>query len=61
MNDILITESGLLAAAHLVGQGALMRALKRGDLYSEKDGNGTTAAEYMENYGGFNINEIKKW
>jgi hypothetical protein len=58
MNDVEITESGLLAAAHLVGHRALRRAILAGDLNSEADGNGTTAREYMENYGGFNIDEI---
>jgi len=59
MNGILITESGLLAAAHLVGIGALNGAIKRGDLTSAWDGNNVTAKEYMELFGGYNIDEIK--
>ena len=59
MNGILITESGLLAAAHLVGIGSLNRAIKSGDLTSARDGNGITAKEYMELFGGYSIDEIK--
>lgn len=59
INGIEITESGLLAAAHLVGIGDLRDAVNAEDLYSAKDGNGTTAAEYMKKYGGYNVDEIK--
>ena len=59
MNGIIITESGLVAAAHLVGIGKLQNALKKGDLTSEEDGNGTTALSYMTKFGGYNIDPIK--
>lgn len=59
MNDIEITESGLVAAIHLVGIGDTKEALEIGDLSSKSDKNGTTAKEYMENFGGYNLNEIK--
>ena len=59
MNGVLITDSGLLAAAHLVGIGALNKAMKASALNSAKDGNGVTAREYMEMFGGYNVDEIK--
>jgi len=60
ISGIKITESGLLAAAHLVGIGGLKKALESGDLTSVKDGNGTTAASYMKWFGGYKIDEVKK-
>lgn len=59
MNGVLITESGLLAAAHLIGVGGIKKALETSDLTSVKDGNGVTAKEYMELFGGYNIDAIK--
>jgi hypothetical protein len=59
MNGILITESGMLAAAHLVGHNGVLKALQSGDLTSQKDGLGTTAFEYMSLLGGYDISAIK--
>jgi len=60
MNGVVITESGLLAAMHLVGVGAVRNAIRKGDLASEKDGNGTTALSYMVRFGGYNVDQITK-
>ena len=60
MNDIEITVSGLLAASHLVGNGKLLKAFAVGDLYSEWDANLTTAAEYMEQFGGYYLEKYEK-
>ena len=54
-----ITESGLVAAMHLVGIGSLITALEMGDLTSEHDNNGTTAREYMDTFGGYDLDEIR--
>ena len=59
MNGVTITESGLVAAMHLVGIGSLITALEMGDLTSEHDNNGTTAREYMDTFGGYDLDEIK--
>ena len=59
MNGVTITESGLIAAAHLIGIGGLRSALVKRDLMSEKDDNGTTAKEYMDTFGGYDLNETK--
>jgi len=60
MNGVLITESGLLASAHLIGAGGLQRAFRNGDLASVWDGNGVTALEYMQLFRGFNVENITR-
>ena len=51
-----VTQSGLLASCHLVGIGTMKKALNRGKpVY---DGFGTPATEYMELFGGYNIDEV---
>jgi len=59
MNGIKITESGLLAAAHLIGFGDLIAALQKGDLLYKSDELGTTAFEYAELLGGYDISDVK--
>ena len=53
-----VTRSGLLAACHLVGVGSMKKALTSGQVV--RDGFGTPAAEYLELFGGYNINEVWK-
>ena len=53
-----VTRSGLLAACHLVGIGTMKKALASGE--TVRDGYGTPAAEYLELFGGYNINEVWK-
>jgi hypothetical protein len=45
VNGIYITESGLLAAAHLAGPGNVRKFFRKG--YEFKDGNGTKMTSYM--------------
>ena len=45
VNGIYITESGILAAAHLAGAGNVKKFFRRG--YEFKDGNGTKMTSYM--------------
>ncbi len=59
MNGVKITESGLIASIHLVGIGGTIEALEAGDLFSKTDGNKVPAKEYMENFGGYNLNDVK--
>lgn len=47
-NQIKITESGLLAASHLVGAGAVSKMLKSGVV--PKDGNGVKATSYLREF-----------
>jgi len=53
INGMLITESGILAAAHLGGQGSVKRYFKNGKVF--KDGNGTKITSYMEKFSGYDI------
>lgn len=54
VHGVLITESGILAAAHLAGQGNVRKFFRNG--YEFKDGFGTTMTSYMEMFGGYNLN-----
>lgn len=51
-----ITQSGLLAACHLVGVKAMSRALATGEIVC--DGNGVPASEYLELFSGYRISEV---
>ena len=49
-----ITESGLLAAAHLAGSGYVKRFFQKG--LDFKDANGTKMTFYMKQFGGYKLN-----
>lgn len=53
INGVYVTESGVLAAAHLAGQGNVKRFFRKG--YEFKDGYGTTMTSYMEKFGGYQL------
>ncbi len=53
VNGMLITESGILAAAHLGGQGSVKRYFKNGKVF--RDGNGTKITSYMHKFSGYDI------
>jgi hypothetical protein len=53
INGMLITESGILAAAHLGGQGSVKRYFKNGKVF--RDGNGTKITSYMDKFSGYDI------
>lgn len=53
-NGIVITESGLLAAAHLGGPGSVRKWFKRGK--DKKDAFGTSITSYMKAFGGYDLN-----
>jgi len=54
IHGVLITESGVLAAAHLAGQGNVRKFLKNGFVF--EDGNGTKMTSYMKQFGGYILN-----
>lgn len=54
INGIYITESGILAAAHLGGQGSVRRYFRNGKVF--KDGYGTKITSYMSDFSGYDIN-----
>jgi hypothetical protein len=51
INGILITESGLLAAAHLGGAGSVKKWFRTGKI--KQDGNGVKITQYMEQFSGY--------
>ena len=53
INGIYITESGILAAAHLGGQGSVKRYFRNGKVF--RDGNGTKITSYMNKFSGYDI------
>jgi len=50
---IYITESGIVAAAHLGGAGSVKLFFKGGIIF--KDGNGVPITTYMKEFGGYNL------
>ena len=54
IHGILVTESGLLAAAHLGGQGSVKKWFRNGRI--RKDGNGVKITSYMKQFGGYILN-----
>ena len=54
VNGIYITESGILAAAHLGGAGNVRKFFRKGNEF--KDGNGTKMTSYMIRFADYNLN-----
>ena len=52
-HGVFITESGLLAAAHLAGAGNVRKFLRNGK--DKRDGLGTPLTEYLTKFGGYNL------
>ncbi len=53
INGMYISESGILAAAHLGGQGSVKRYFKNGKVF--KDAYGTKITSYMKTFSGYDI------
>ena len=54
VNGIYITESGILAAAHLGGAGNVRKFFRKG--FEFEDGNGTKMTSYMIRFADYNLN-----
>ena len=54
LNGILITESGILAAAHLGGAGSVRKYFRSGKVM--EDGNGVKITSYLNQFSGYNLN-----
>ena len=54
INGVYITESGLLAVAHLAGAGNVRRFFRKG--YEFRDGNGTKMTSYMIKFADYDLN-----
>lgn len=58
MNGIVISESGVLAAAHLAGPGAVKKYLRSGGVDGFADAFGTTIRYYMKRFSGFDTSFV---
>ena len=59
INNTIITESGIIAAAHLAGPGNVKKYLRSGGKYNTKDAFGTSISKYMEHFEGYDLSMIK--
>lgn len=55
INGVQITQSGLLAGAHLVGYGGLQKYLSSNGAKDVVDGNGTPISQYIQKFGGYTV------
>ena len=58
VDGVKITESGILAAAHLGGSGSVKRFLNSNGQKKCKDDYGTSVKTYMRDFGGYETTEI---
>ncbi len=59
IDGVHITESGILAAAHLGGAGSVRKYLNSNGLRKVKDGYGTSLRSYMKQFGGYETHNIE--
>jgi hypothetical protein len=59
ISGVRITESGILAAAHLGGVGSVKRFLRTNGKRKCKDEYGTSVKSYMKDFGGYETSGIK--
>ena len=59
ISGIQITESGILAAAHLGGAGSVKKFLKSNGRRKFKDGYGTSIMEYLNDFAGYDTSLIE--
>jgi len=58
INGVRITESGILAAAHLGGAGSVRKFLKSNGAKKCKDAYGSSISSYMKQFGGYETHNI---
>ncbi len=58
INGVVVTESGILAAAHLSGPGAVKKYLRSGGVEGFSDAFGTTIRYYMKRFGGYDTSFV---
>ena len=59
VNGTVVTESGILAAAHLAGPGNVKKYLRSYGLDNFEDGFGTTVQYYMKRFSGYDTSFVK--
>lgn len=55
-DSVLITKSGMLAGAHLVGAGGVLSYLRQDSIYRTYDGNDVHVSEYIDEFKGYDLN-----
>ena len=58
ISGVIVTESGILAAAHLGGAGSVKRFLKTNGARKCRDQYGTSVKTYMKDFGGYETHAI---
>lgn len=58
INGVKVTESGILAAAHLAGPGSVKKYLRSGGVVAFSDAFGTSLAYYLKKFGGYDTRFI---
>ncbi|WP_292890421.1 peptidoglycan-binding protein LysM [Nonlabens sp.] len=53
-----VTQSGMLAAAHLSGPGGVKKFLKSNGRISNKDAYGSSVRSYMKKFGGYDLTDV---
>jgi hypothetical protein len=59
MNGVKVTESGILAAAHLAGAGNVKKYLRSGGVFRFEDAFGTSIRYYLKRFSGYDTSFIK--
>ncbi|WP_248912321.1 peptidoglycan-binding protein LysM [Gelidibacter algens] len=59
IHGITVTESGILAAAHLAGPGSVKKFLRSFGEYNFSDAYGTSISSYMKRFSGYDTSFIK--
>lgn len=59
INGVAVTESGILAAAHLGGAGSVKKFFKNNGKRTIKDNYGTSLQSYMKKFGGYDTSFIE--
>lgn len=59
INGVVVTESGILAAAHLAGPGSVKKYLRSGGKEGFADAYGTTVKYYMKRFAGYDVSAVK--
>lgn len=59
INGILITESGMLAAAHLAGPGNVKKYVRSNGAYNVADAYGTALQDYLTDFAGYEVEAIR--
>tara|TARA_R110000850_G_scaffold150497_1_gene273163 strand:- start:55020 stop:55715 length:696 start_codon:yes stop_codon:yes gene_type:complete len=58
VNGVYVTESGILAAAHLAGPGNVKKFLRSGGVDVFEDANGTSVRYYLRKFSGYDTSHI---